>query len=157
MIYRLVGEKLTFGHRAHDFSVFGDRDISLLLTCRQINYEVTHLLPVHQVMRLEWGFGRHDLYEMYLKHLNLVKPSLRATHELAIHYTFFGIVGFVSDFDPDRDSEPRTSNPELLAMFPELQRIEVHGTQGKNLPEVGLAWLKDLCRGERSDIDMVVT
>lgn len=150
-----MGETITFGHRAHDFSIYGEREFSLLLTCRQINYEASSLLPVHQILRLGWGFDKYDLRELYAKNHGRAKPSIWATHELKIHYTFFGILGFVPDFDPDRDSESCKSKPELLAMFPELQRIEAHGTPGKNLPPVGLVWLKDLCCGDYSGVEMV--
>ncbi|OSS43819.1 hypothetical protein B5807_11634 [Epicoccum nigrum] len=156
-IYRLVGEKITLGRRNDDFSIYGKRDLPLLLICRQIKYEVSNLLPVHQVLRMEWGYHRFDLRELYLKHQGRTKPSIRATHEVEIHYTFFGILGFMSDFDPDRDSEPRTTKPELLAMFPELQRIKAFGTQGKVLSAAGLKWLKDLCCGDHSGIQMLIT
>jgi hypothetical protein len=156
-IYKLVGQKVTLGRRAQDFSLYGEKDLSLLLTSRQVNYEASSLLPDHQILRLEWGYHGFNLRELYLKHHKRAKLSIWNVSELEIHYTFFGIYGFMQDFDFQRYAKYRQPHPDLLTVFPRLQRIEAFGTQGKILPAFGLAWLKDLCCGDHSEVQVRIT
>lgn len=129
----------------------------MLLTCRQFNYEAAGLISDHQTLRLGWGYHRFDLRDLYLSQLGREKLLIWNVSKLEIHYTFYGIYGFVSNFDPEWHAEHRQPKSELLAMLPNLQHIEAFGTEGKNLPEVGLAWLEDLCCGDRDGIKVVFT
>jgi hypothetical protein len=155
-IYKLVGQKVTLGRRAKDFSLYGQKDLSLLLTSRQVNHEASALLPDHQILRLEHGYLGVDLRDLYLKDRKRAKLSIWKASELEIHFLFFGINGFVHDFNARWYRKRRQAHPDLLRVFPRLQHIEAFGTQGKDLPASGLAWLKDVCCGD-SEIQMRIT
>lgn len=155
-IYKLVGQKVTLGRRAKDFSLYGQKDLSLLLTSRQVNHEASSLLPDHQILRLEHGYLGVDLRDLYLKDRKRAKLSIWKASELEIHFLFFGINGFVHDFNAPWYWKRRQAHPDLLRVFPRLQHIEAFGTQGKDLPASGLAWLKDVCCGD-SEIQMRIT
>ena len=156
-IYKLVDQKVTLGRRADDFSLYGEKDLSLLLTCRQINNEAAGLLSNHETLRLEWGYHRLDLRELYLNNLGRPKLSIWDVSTLEIHYTFYGMYGFVSNFEPQWHAEHRQPRSELLLMLPHLQCIKAFGTQGKDLPPAGLAWLKDLCCGDQTGVQVIFT
>jgi len=156
-IYKLVGQKVTLGRRAQDFSLYGQTDLSLLLTSRQVNHEVSSLLPDHQILRLESGYLGLDLRDLYLKDRERAKLSIWNVSRLEIHYTFFGIYGFMQDFNVRRYLKHRRADPGLLTVFPRLQHVEAFGTQGKILPAIGLAWLKDLCCGDHSELQVRIT
>jgi hypothetical protein len=157
-IYKLVGQKVTLGRSRKDFSIYGEKDLSLLLTCCQVNHEASSLLPDHQILHLGWGYQGPTLLALYLKDRKRApKLSIWNISELEIHFTFFGIAGFMNDFDFKRYAKRRQSKPDLLTLFPRLQRVEAFGTQGKILTEEGLGWLKDLCCGDHSEIKVRIT
>ena len=122
-----------------------------------MNHEASSLLPDHQILRLEWGYLGVDLRDLYLKDRKRAKLSIWNVSELEIHFLFFGINGFVHDFNARWYRKRRKAHPDLLRVFPRLQHIEAFGTQGKDLPASGLAWLKDLCCGDHSELQVRIT
>jgi hypothetical protein len=152
-----VGQKVTLGRSRKDFSIYGEKDLSLLLTCRQVNHEASSLLPDHQILHLGWGYQGPQLLSLYRRdRKRATKLSIWNITELEIHFTFFGIAGFLNEFDFERYYKHRQSKPDLLLLFPRLQHVEAYGTEGKILEEEGLEWLKDLCCGD-SEIKVRIT